>query len=126
MTLSLDKVISSITPADPKARQAANLRQDRLTKPPGSLGRLEDLSIQLAGVLGTDRPTLQGKAIVIAAGDHGVVAQGITSYPQEVTVQMVQNFRAGGAAINVVARQAGVDLVIVDTEWPPRFLTILI
>ena len=114
MTLSLDNVISSITPADPKARQAAELRQDRLTKPPGSLGRLEDLSIQLAGVFGTDLPRVRGKTIVIAAGDHGVIAQGVIAYPQEVTVQMVQNFLAGGAAINVMAQQAGVDLVIVD------------
>ena len=112
--MTLDDIIVGINPADPKARQAAKLRQDRLTKPPGSLGRLEDLSIQLAGVFGTDRPTLRGKTIVIAAGDHGVVAQGITGYPQEVTIQMVQNFLAGGAAINVLARQAGVDLVIID------------
>ena len=114
LAMTLDEIIAGITPADPKARQAAKLRQDRLTKPSGSLGRLEDLSIQLAGVLGTDRPTLLGKAIVVAAGDHGVVAQGITGYPKEVTVQMVQNFLAGGAAINVMARQARVDLVIVD------------
>ena len=114
MTLSLDEVISSISPADPKARQAARLRQDRLTKPPGSLGRLEDLSIQLAGVFGTELPRVRGKTIVIGAGDHGVVAQGITGYPQKVTVQMVLNFLAGGAAINVMARKAGVDLVIVD------------
>ena len=96
--MTLDDIIERITPADPKAMQAARLRQDRLTKPLGSLGRLEDLSIQLAGVFGTERPTLRGKTIVIAAGDHGVVAHGITGYPQEVTVQMVQNFLAGGAA----------------------------
>ena len=112
--MTLDDIIVGITPADPKARQAARLRQDRLTKPPGSLGRLEDLSIQLAGAFGTDLPRLRGKTIVIAASDHGVVAQGVTAYPQEVTVQMVQNFLAGGAAINVMARHAGVDLVIVD------------
>ena len=112
--MTLDDIIVGITPADPKARQAARLRQDRLTKPPGSLGRLEDLSIQLAGAFGTELPRLRGKTIVVAAGDHGVVAQGITGYPQEVTVQMVRNFLAGGAAINVMARQAGVDLVIVD------------
>ena len=112
--MTLDDIIVGITPADPKARQAARLRQDRLTKPPGSLGRLEDLSIQLAGAFGTDLPRLRGKTIVIAVSDHGVVAQGVTAYPQEVTAQMVQNFLAGGAAINVMARQAGVDLVIVD------------
>ena len=112
--MTLADIFERITSADPIARQAASLRQDRLTKPPGSLGRLEDLSIQLAGVFGTELPRLRGKTIVIAAGDHGVVAQGVTGYPQEVTVQMVQNFLAGGAAINVMARQAGVDLVIVD------------
>ena len=112
--MTLDDIIAGITPANPKARQPAEVRQDRLTKPPGSLGRLEDLSIQLAGVFGTDRPTLRGKTIVVAAGDYGVVAQGITGYPQKVTVQMVRNFLAGGAAINVMARQTGVDLVIVD------------
>ena len=112
--MTLDDIIVGITPADPKARQAAEAPTGPPDQTPGSLGRLEDLSIQLAGVFGTDRPTLRGKTIVIAAGDHGVVAQGITGYPQEVTVQMVQNFLAGGAAINVMARQAGVDLVIVD------------
>ena len=113
--MTLADIIERITPADPKTMQAARLRQARLTKPPGSLVRLEDLSIQLAGVFGTELPSVRGKTIVIAAGDHGVVAQGITGYPQEVTVQMVQNFLFGGAAINVMARQAGVDLVIVDT-----------
>ena len=98
----------------PQAKRAAQLRQDRLTKPPGSLGRLEELSIQLAGVFGTAQPTVRGKTIVVAAADHGVVAQGVTGYPQEVTAQMVLNFLAGGAAINVMARKAGVDLVIVD------------
>ena len=89
-------------------------RQERLTKPPGSLGRLEALSIQLAGIFATDRPKLRGKTIIVAAGDHGVVAQGVTGYPQEVTAQMVLNFLGGGAAINVMARKAGVSLKIVD------------
>ena len=112
--MTLDEVIGRITPADQKAKRAARLRQDRLTKPPGSLGRLEALSIQLAGVFRTDRPKPRGKTIIVAAGDHGVVAQGVTSYPQEVTAQMVLNFLTGGAAINVLARRAGVDLEIVD------------
>ena len=114
MTLTLQKVISGINPADSEARRAAELRQSRLTKPPGSLGRLEDLSIQLAGVFSTECPTPRGKTIIVAAADHGVVAQGVTGYPQEVTTQMVRNFLAGGAAINAMARHAGVDLVIVD------------
>ncbi|MDE2822246.1 MAG: nicotinate-nucleotide--dimethylbenzimidazole phosphoribosyltransferase [Chloroflexota bacterium] len=113
--MSLDDVIGCITPADHQAKRAARLRQERLTKPPGSLGRLEALSIQLAGIFGTERPKLRGKTIIVAAGDHGVVAQGVTGYPQEVTAQMVLNFLAGGAAINVMARKAEVDLLIVDT-----------
>ena len=112
--MTLDEALTGITPADPQAKRAAQLRQDRLTKPPGSLGRLEELSIQLAGVFGTAQPAVRGKTIVVAAADHGVVAQGVTGYPQEVTAQMVLNFLAGGAAINVMARKAGVDLVIVD------------
>ena len=112
--MNLDEVIGRIKPADHRAKRAARLRQERLTKPPGSLGRLEALSIQLAGIFGTDRPTLGGKKIIVAAADHGVVAQGVTAYPQQVTAQMVLNFLAGGAAINVMARKAWVDLVIVD------------
>ena len=112
--MALDDVVRQIRPSDRQAEQAAALRQERLTKPPGSLGRLEELSIQLAGIFETERPTLRGKTIVVAAGDHGVVAQGVTGYPQEVTAQMVLNFLAGGAAISVMARKAGVTLVIVD------------
>ncbi len=85
-----------------------------MTKPPGSLGRLEKLSIQLAGIFGTEQPVPRGKTVIVAAGDHGVVAQGVTGYPQEVTAQMVLNFLAGGAAISVMARKMGIDLMIVD------------
>ena len=88
--------------------------KSRLTKPPGSLGRLEDLSVRLAGIYRTDRPRPQGKAVVVAAADHGVVAQGVTGYPQAVTAQMVQNILTGGAAISVMARRAGVGLIVVD------------
>lgn len=112
--MTLEDVVGRITPADRHAMRGAKLRQDRLTKPPGSLGRLEALSIQLAGIFETERPKPRGKAIIVAAADHGVVAQGVTSYPQEVTAQMVLNFLSGGAAISVLARNAGVELVIVD------------
>ena len=112
--MTLDDVLARIEPVDRRAQRAAELRQARLTKPPGSLGRLEELSIQLAGIFRTERPATRGKAIIVAAADHGVVAQGVTGYPQEVTAQMVLNFIAGGAAISVMARRAGVDLVIVD------------
>ena len=114
MTPDLEGVIASITPADQCAIRAARSRQNQLTKPPGSLGRLEELSVQMAGAFGTDRPTIRGKTIIIAAGDHSVVEHGVTGYPQEVTGQMVSNFLAGGAAINVMARQLGINLVIAD------------
>ncbi len=112
--MTLGGVVGNVRPADRRARRAARQRQQRLTKPPGSLGRLEDLSVQLAGIFGTDRPTVQGATVIVAAADHGVVAQGVTGYPQAVTAQMVRNFLAGGAAINVMARNRGVNLVIVD------------
>ena len=112
--MDLDDVLARIEPVANRAQRLAELRQARLTKPPGSLGRLEELSIQLAGIFRTERPATRGKAIIVAAADHGVVAQGVTGYPQEVTAQMVLNFLAGGAAISVMARRAGVDLVIVD------------
>ena len=94
--------------------RAAERRQAELTKPPGSLGWLEELSVQVAGILGTARPVIRDKTLIVAAGDHGVVAQGVTAYPQAVTAQMVLNFLSGGAAVNVLARKVGVELVIVD------------
>ena len=94
--------------------QRAAARQMALTKPPGSLGRLEDLSVRLAGIFGVDRPVIRGKAVIVAAGDHGVVAQGVTGYPQAVTAQMARNFLAGGAAISVMARLGGVRQIVVD------------
>ena len=112
--MTLDEVVASIRPADNQAKQAAKQRQQRLTKPPGSLGRLEDVSIQLAGIFGTERPIVRNTTLIVAAADHGVVAQGVTGYPQAVSAQMVLNFLGGGAAINVMARARGVELVIVD------------
>jgi len=112
--MSLREVTAGIGPPDAGAREAARRRQERLTKPPGSLGRLEELSLQVAAVQERERPVVRGKAVIVAAGDHGVVAQGVTGYPREVTAQMVLNFLAGGAAVSVLARQAGVRLLIVD------------
>ena len=112
--MTLDDVVARIRPADPQAKRKAELRHDQLTKPPGSLGRLEELSVQLAGIFRTDRPKTRCKTVVVAAADHGVVAQGVTGYPQEVTAQMVLNFLSGGAAISVIARRADVELIIVD------------
>jgi nicotinate-nucleotide--dimethylbenzimidazole phosphoribosyltransferase len=99
---------------DSGAEAAARARQQTLTKPPGSLGRLEALSIQLAAITGKARPSVKRKAVVIMAADHGVAAEGVSAYPAEVTPQMVLNFARGGAAINVLARQAGARVVVVD------------
>ncbi|MDE2668771.1 MAG: nicotinate-nucleotide--dimethylbenzimidazole phosphoribosyltransferase [Chloroflexota bacterium] len=112
--MSVEDVVAAIAPADPVAGEAARLRHERLTKPPGSLGRLEDLSLQVAAIQRDECPAIRGKAVIVAAGDHGVVAQGVTGYPQEVTAQMVLNFLSGGAAISVMARRAGVKLLVVD------------
>ena len=112
--MTLEEVIAGIQPIDADVMRKAAERQDQLTKPPGSLGRLEELSIQLAGIFGTERPSVRRKTIIVAAGDHGVTAQNVTGYPQEVTSQMVLNFLSGGAAINVIARTTGVDLIVVE------------
>ena len=93
---------------------AARARQDQLTKPLGSLGRLEELSIRLAGIFGVATPRISKKTVILAAGDHGVVAEGISAYPQDVTPAMVMNFLGGGAAINVLAGHAGANIVVID------------
>ncbi len=92
----------------------ARLRQEILTKPQGSLGVLEELSIRIAGIKGSSWPRIEKKVIVIMVGDHGVVAEGVSLYPQVVTSQMVQNFLRGGAAINVLGRHVGARVVVVD------------
>ncbi|MDZ4230602.1 MAG: nicotinate-nucleotide--dimethylbenzimidazole phosphoribosyltransferase [Dehalococcoidales bacterium] len=112
--MQLSEVIKMIRPLDEKAMAQARARQDVLTKPQGSLGRLEELSVQLAGIQGRPVPEIKQKVIITMAADHGVVAQGVSAYPQEVTAQMVYNFLAGGAGINVLARQAGARVVVVD------------
>jgi nicotinate-nucleotide--dimethylbenzimidazole phosphoribosyltransferase len=104
-----------VAPLDQRAVAGATERHLSLTKPPGSLGRLEALGIQLAGISGQVVPPVPRPATVaVFAADHGVHAQGVSPWPQEVTTQMVANFVAGGAAINVLARQAGADVVVVD------------
>jgi nicotinate-nucleotide--dimethylbenzimidazole phosphoribosyltransferase len=113
-SLSLSEIRERIGPADVGAMRRAEARQTALTKPPGSLGRLEDVSVKLAGIFGVEQPVIRGKAVIVAAGDHGVVAQGVTGYPQEVTAQMVRNFLAGGAAISVMARLGAVRQIVVD------------
>ncbi len=104
-----------IIPAiDEEARQRARERQDRLTKPAGSLGRLELLSIDLAGMTGRIDPPLEHRVVFTLAADHGVAAEGVSAYPREVTAQMVLNFLAGGAAVNVLARLFGARVVVAD------------
>jgi nicotinate-nucleotide--dimethylbenzimidazole phosphoribosyltransferase len=105
----------SITAPDPEVAAAARTRQDRLTKPPGSLGRLEDLSVWVASCQGVCPPRqFQRPRVVVFAGDHGVTSAGVSAYPAEVTAQMVANFDAGGAAINVLAEAAGASVRVVD------------
>ena len=93
---------------------AARARHNTLTKPPGSLGRLEDLGIWLAGVQGRPQPHIEDIAIIVAAADHGVAARGVSAYPQAVTGQMLRNYLSGGAAVSVLAAQAGAVVVVVD------------
>ncbi|MFC1940126.1 nicotinate-nucleotide--dimethylbenzimidazole phosphoribosyltransferase [Chloroflexota bacterium] len=114
MTKRLSDIIGMIRPLDERAMAEARARQDILTKPQGSLGRLEGLSIQLAGIQGKVIPQVKHKVVIVMAGDHGVVAEGVGNWPQEVTAQMVYNFLGGGAGINVIARQAGARVIVVD------------
>jgi nicotinate-nucleotide--dimethylbenzimidazole phosphoribosyltransferase len=106
---------SAIGPLDAEAVSQARDRQQALTKPAGSLGVLEDVSVQLAGLAGECPPPLPEPAVVaVFAADHGVHAQGVTPWPQEVTAQMVANFLASGAVVNAIAAQAGADVCVVD------------
>ncbi|HEX7871728.1 MAG TPA: nicotinate-nucleotide--dimethylbenzimidazole phosphoribosyltransferase [Sphingobium sp.] len=108
--------LNALPDPDPAAIAAARARQGQLTKPPGSLGRLEDIAIFLAGWQGRERPVLDRGRTVIFAGNHGVVAHGVSAFPAAVTVQMVANFAAGGAAINQLAGAAGLELRIVPLD----------
>ena len=110
----LASTIEMIKPPDEGAMAGARARQDILTKPPGSLARLEELSLQLAGIQGSPIPRVKQKAVIVMAGDHGVVTEGIGNWPQEVTAQMVANFLRGGAGINVIARHVGARVIVVD------------
>jgi nicotinate-nucleotide--dimethylbenzimidazole phosphoribosyltransferase len=110
----LAAVIEQIKPLDDNAMQLAKRRHDTLTKPLGSLGMLEELAIKVAGITGQHLPLIQNKVIITMAGDHGVVREAVSAYPQQVTAQMVVNFVRGGAGINVISRQIGAKVVIVD------------
>lgn len=99
---------------DPEVEEAARNRQGELTKPPGSLGRLEKLAVRLAGLQGTERPALDRVRIAVFAADHGVAAEEVSAFPQAVTAAMIRNFSRGGAAISVLAAELGAGLEVVD------------
>jgi nicotinate-nucleotide--dimethylbenzimidazole phosphoribosyltransferase len=110
----IKQIVEKIKNPSIASEQTALKRQNQLTKPKGSLGRLEEISIKMAGILGTDKPVVKHKAIMIFTADHGIAAQGVSAYPQEVTEQMVYNFLAGGAAINALAGHIGARILIID------------
>ena len=125
MSTLLEQTLARVRPVDGAAARAAQAALDAKTKPRRSLGRLEDLACQVAGIRREERPSLGDKAIVVMAADHGVAEEGVSAYPSAVTVQMLLNFARGGAAINVLARQAGAQVVVADLgvlEPPPPTL----
>jgi nicotinate-nucleotide--dimethylbenzimidazole phosphoribosyltransferase len=126
---SLDEfaaVLAAAPEPDVAAREAARARDAVLTKPPGSLGRLEEVAVWLAGWHGDARPVIAAPQIIVFAGNHGVTARGVSAFPAEVTAQMVMNFRTGGAAINQLARAAGAELSVValDLDRPTADFTV--
>lgn len=120
----LQALLDAVQPLDSSAMSAVQDRLNILTKPQGSLGRLEELAVQLAGIQRTHRPTATPAAVTVMAGDHGVTAEGVSPFPPAVTVQMVHNFLAGGAAINVLAKVAGAAVYVADLgvnyDWPAQ------
>ena len=111
----VEDTLNRIRPVDPAWIERARARQLQLTKPPGSLGRLEEIANRMAAIQATLSPVVERPRIVVFAADHGVCAEGVSPYPQVVTAQMVANYLGGGAAINVLARVSGTELEIVDT-----------
>jgi nicotinate-nucleotide--dimethylbenzimidazole phosphoribosyltransferase len=112
--MRMKDTIEGIKALDETAMRIAKERQDKLTKPTSSLGTLEDISIQIAGIIGNPTPKIRDKVIITMAGDHGVTEAGVSAYPKEITGQMIYNFLSGGAAINVLARHVGARVVVVD------------
>ena len=111
---NIEDVVKEIVELDSDSMSKAQVRLDSLTKPQGSLGRLEELAKQISGITGSLNPDMSKKLIIIMAADHGVVDEGVSAYPKEVTPQMVYNFVNGGAGINVLSNHVGADVVIVD------------
>jgi nicotinate-nucleotide--dimethylbenzimidazole phosphoribosyltransferase len=110
----LDETIQQILPADAATREKAQQRLDQLTMPHWALGRLMDLALDLAAMTRCTNPPVDKRVVVVVVGDHGVAAEGVSKYPQEVTVQMVYNFINGGAGINALSRVSGSHVVVVD------------
>jgi nicotinate-nucleotide--dimethylbenzimidazole phosphoribosyltransferase len=120
---TIGAICDRIEPVRAEWFEAARARQLTLTKPPGSLGQLEEIGNRIAAILETTRPNIGRKRIYVVAADHGVTAEGVSAYPREVTYQMVFNFLRGGAAINVLARSCRVEICVVDAgvdyDFPP-------
>lgn len=111
---SVQKLIDSVHLPSGADETAVRVHLDNLTKPPGSLGRLEDVACRLARILGDPPPELEPRAVIVLAGDHGVVARGVSAYPADVTIQMCRNIADGGAAVSVLARCTAADVVVAD------------
>jgi nicotinate-nucleotide--dimethylbenzimidazole phosphoribosyltransferase len=118
-------LLAAMPSIDQNAMSGAQERNDQLTKPPGALGRLEELAIWYGGWRGTDRPRLGKRQVIVFAGNHGVTAQGVSAFPAEVTVQMVANFEHGGAAVNQLSRVAGAEMSVhaLDLDRPTADFT---
>ena len=124
MPAEIASALAAVAPPDPSWSARAADRQNRLTMPPGSLGRLLDIGRQLAGLQRTDRPVGTPALVAVCAADHGVAAAGVSAYPVEVTGQMVLNYLRGGAAVNILARRAGATVQVIDmgvAHWPDGF-----
>lgn len=122
---TFSRVLHDLPGEDAAARAAAALRNGQLTKPPGALGRLEELALWYAAWRGDPRPEIRAPRVIVFAGNHGVAARGVSAFPAEVTAQMVGNFRAGGAAINQLARVVGarMDVHALDLDRPTADIT---
>lgn len=114
-------VAASIPAPDRLARERATRRQAELIKPAGSLGRLEAIAMQIAGMTGSERPRAERKSVIIFAADHGVAAEGVSAFPSAVTAQMVRSFVSGSAAVSVLARKIGVEVVVIDVGVAAHF-----
>jgi len=124
MNEKIEDTIQKIRPVNFRLMEKAQEKLNNLTKPQGSLGKLEDFARRIVGISGTLFPVIKRKVIFVMAGDHGVVGEGVSAYPQEVTFQMVYNFIRGGAGINVLAKHTGAEILVVDMgvakEFPPE------